>query len=158
MAATDPEESPKPPTFPSEDVETSEQTNESTESGGAVHIAHEASSSEAKENSGDTQEKTLARHSGICVSHSSVSVESGAGNYQATHKSSDEQKQVENMKDVPADEQRAFGGCEMQEDNDEEETKTPGQETGMRTCFYVLYLLALALELSKTWGSTVVLI
>lgn len=139
MAATIAEESPKPPTSPSEDVETLGQTNESTESEGAVHNAGGTSSSKARVNSGDTQGETLARDGVICASHSRVSVEpGGAGTNQATRKSSDEQKPVENMKDTSADEQRALDSCEMEEEDDEE-IKTPGQETGRRMCFYVLH-------------------
>lgn len=131
MAATDPEESPKAPTSPSEDVEPSGQTNESTESGGAVHNTHETSSREARGDSGDAQGETLAKDGGICVSHSRVSVEYGAETHQATCKSSDEQKPVGNMTGAPVDR------CGKQEDDDEK-TKTTGQETGMLT-FDVLH-------------------
>lgn len=137
MAATDPEESPKAPTSPSGDVEPSGQTNESTESGGAVHNTHETLSREARGDSGDAQGETLARVGGICVSHSRVSVECGAETHQATRKSSDEQKPVGNMTGAPVDEQRALDRCGKQEDDDEK-TKTTGQETGMLT-FDVLH-------------------
>lgn len=134
MAATDAEESPKPGTFTSEDVEKSGQTSKWTVSDGAVHSVHETSPRKATENPGDT----LTRDDGPCVSRRSyVSVESSGGTSRATRKSADKPKPVENMKEAPAVEQRAFDACEMQE-NDGEETKTPGQENGMQTRYEVV--------------------
>lgn len=155
MAATDPEESPKPPTSSSEDVEISGQTNESRESGGAVHTVPETPR-KADENSGDTQGETLARDGEICVSHSRVSVESGAGASRAARKSCDEQKPVENVKDAPADEQRVLDSCKMQEEDDER-TKTLGQETGMKTCLFMYLTTSRSPGANQNWGSTAVL-
>lgn len=137
MAATDPGESPEPAPVTSEVVEKSGEINEST-SEGAVHNVHDTSPRNAKENPDDTQGETLAKDDEFCVSHSEVSGESGGGTSQATRKSADEQKPVEKMKEAPTDEQRAFDGGEMQE-NDGEETKTQRQETGMQTCYDVLH-------------------
>lgn len=142
MAATDPEESPKPPTSPSGDVETSGQTNESPRSGGALQKAHETTSRKPRESPDDTQGASVAIDGGRCVSHSGVRVVSGAGTDRASCKSPDEQKAAENMTDANASEQRALDGRERRDDGDEAETTTPGQEmekSGMRTCFDALH-------------------
>lgn len=137
MAATDQEESPKPLTSPTEDVVTSGQTNEAPKSEGALQNVHETSSRKPTESPDDKEGEKVAIDGGRCVSHSGVSVESSAGTERASCKSPGEQKPAENMTDATVSEQRALDGCRRLDD-EEAETKTPGQEmekSGMRTCF-----------------------
>lgn len=132
MAATDQEESPIRPKFTTNDAETSGQTTEWTESGGALQTAHETPSRKSTESPGDMEGESVATDGGLCVSHSGVSVESTAGVDRASCKSPDEHKPSENMMDIPASEQGPLDDCETQDDDgddEEEEIKTQGQET-----------------------------
>lgn len=126
MAATDPEESSKPSTYPT-DRESSGQTNESPRPGGALQNAHETSSRKTTESPGDTEAGSVAIDGCRCVSHSGVSVEAGAGTDRTSCKSPDEQKPAENMTDATAIEQRTPDGCKRLDD-EELQTKTLERE------------------------------